>query len=203
MRYIILRNLVDSIACDHIREEFYNNLNEAKPLGLADGDDYSNTICHSTRSKNLSYNYITGYDDSHYKELLQSITDLDFSKGINSKCLPIFCYGEGGEIKAHRGVQKDVDTSKYQEYVAVLQLTQRGEDFNDGRFYLNDKAEASADGKTVTNDLPEDRYYPMLDKGDIIIFHNPSLVHGVETVTGKDAVRMTCSWRTNEKQFNN
>jgi len=199
MNYLVLRKFAPHVFCDNVISEFHRQ-STPKDLSLSDGDDKGDVLYHSTRSKNLSYKYLTSFDDRDISNRLLDATGLDFKDSINAKCLPVFAYGSDGEIKAHRGVKKESNTNDYQEYVAVLQLTQRGEDFDGGRLYLNAKAEASRDGKTVWNDYPEDRFYPMLNKGDVIIFHNPTLVHGVDVVKGESAFRATCSWRTNQKQ---
>ena len=198
LQYIILRNQVTEDICNQIVQAF-KLPSTPRELNLPNDTDKGDVVYASKRSKGLYYKYLVW--SKHLGDLivhsLNKATGLNFEDSINKLCLPIFAYKEGGEIKAHRGTQKEQKTINYQEYVAVLQLTQRDIDFTDGRFYLNPIATASEDGKTVYNDKPEDRYYPMLNKGDIIIFHNPSLVHGVETVTGFNALRVTCSWRTN------
>ena len=171
-------------------------------LPLLDGDDVTNCVYHSKRSKNLKYCYLkskkTDFSQAIIINKLKHLFPrLDFYNSINQHCLPIFAYGNGAEIKAHRGVEKTEDLKMYQEYVCVVLLHQPNVDFAGGRFYINPKAEASSDGKTVWNDNPEDRLYPNLKKGGAVIFHNPSLVHGVQGVT--DGFRATVSVRSNTK----
>lgn len=206
MKYIVIRNFLSIDDCEKLISSFKET---SKPfeLNLKDGKDLGNTVYTSTRSKNLSYKYVKNNDSERIsnsvKKRLESMLNVGFNGSINDICLPMFCYGEGGEIKAHRGVQKESDNQKYQTFVAVCQLTQRGEDFNGGRFYVNSKATATVDGKTVFNDLEKDRFYPMLNKGDVCIIYNPIVVHGVDTVRMSDknsAFRLTCSWRSNFDQ---
>ncbi len=199
MKFIILRNFVYPSFCNKVITEF-KSVRDSVKLNLPNDTDLGNIIYESKRSKGLSYKYIIGFNDKVIKDRLKDALNLDFSDSITKKCLPVFYYTEGGYIKAHRGTKKELGINEYQEYVAMLQLTQRGVDYEGGRFYLNDKATASEDGKTVYNDKEEDRFYPMLDKGDLIIFHNPSLVHAVTPVEGENSFRATCSWRTNQKQ---
>lgn len=206
MQYVILRGFLTEAECEMLQYLFVEKLKQ-EDLNLLDGSDKANVEYKSKRSKGLSYKYVIDSRaesiSQKVKQRLKDMINVSFEGSINDFCLPMFCYDNGGVIKAHRGVQKSKDLNKYQSYVAVAQLTQREVDFNGGRFYLNLKATASKDGKTVYNDLEKDRIYPMLNKGDICLFHNPSTVHGVDEVTksatGK-SFRLTCSWRTNKEQ---
>lgn len=209
MKYIVLRNFLSEFECDKLIDAYFNK-QTPRALNLEDGNDQANVTYKSKRSKNLHYKYLdvddakVGLIDERVKLALEDLLGVGFrGKTINDKCLPMFAYGKDGLIKAHRGVQKACDVTKYQAYVAVAQLTQRGIDFEGGEFYINPTADASADGKTVYNDNSPHRLYPLLNKGDVCLFYNPELVHGVETVretSEGNAFRLTCSWRTNQEQ---
>lgn len=203
MKFVTIRRLVSENLCDKIVSQFYNESLNSVDMNLADGSgDFTNTIYESKRSPNLRYNYLDCTESNELRSrivpVLEDMLMVQFGGSINDIALPVFEYVEGGEILAHRGVQKEGDTKRYQPFVCVIQLTQRGVDFDGGRFYVNSKATASEDGKTVYNDNIEDRIYPMLNKGDACLIHNPSLVHGVDVVTR--GVRLTCSFRTNNDQ---
>lgn len=200
MKYIILRQFLGPVNCADILDS-YNQIKNPVEINLVDDPDLGNVEYQSNRSPNVSYKYMCGYDDSHIIAGLKDATGLNFKDSINEFCLPVFKYGLGGQLLAHRDTCKESDIETPQEYIAVLMLSKRGRDFTGGRLYINPKATVSPDGKTVTNDFPEDRFYPELDMGDLFIFHNPSFVHGVEEVkqgTSPVTKRITCGWRTNE-----
>jgi hypothetical protein len=206
MKYLILRKFLSKQQCDLLVDSYKSELPSFK-INLKDGGDLGNVEYSSTRSNNLRYKYTKSdhtISISNYAiDKLEGIFNVSFKGSINDVCLPMFGYGLGGNIKAHRGVQKERNNSKYQTFVAVCQLTQRGVDFDGGRFYINSRASASPDGKTVYGDNETDRIYPMLNKGDVCVIYNPILVHGVDVVEQSksgSAFRLTCSWRSNNDQ---
>ena len=204
-KFLLIKELADDFDIERLKRYYMlasRGISNNEPLPLLDGSDVTNFVYRSNRSKNLQYAYLKGKMVSHIQNkfshsLKLLFPNLVFENSINKYCLPIFTYGQGSEIKAHRGVEKTEDLKRYQEYVCVILLHQPNVDFTGGRFYINPKAEASSDGKTVWNDYPEDRTYPKINKGDAVIFHNPSLVHRVEKV--HDGFRATVSVRSNNK----
>lgn len=200
---VILRNLIGSITCNQLIWSFENiELDKSIDLKLNDQNSMSNTLYKSNRSKSLEYifmdNVISREFTRRLKELLLRDINVEFDGGINNKCTPIFKYNNNGVIEPHRDVDKTKPDFHYPNLIAVCLLSQPGVDFEGGEFYINAKATVSADGKKVTDDYPEDRYYPDLNKGDVFIFDNTKFVHGVETtlVNRHQKGRFTASLRT-------
>jgi len=167
-------------------------------IWLKDSLDMMNKVYNSSRSP-LRYCYMrtteTQLINSRGIKNLSALTVMNWAGNINEVCFPIFEYQEGGFIDAHRG--RDVGYGR-NDYVAVLMLTDYGKDFTGGEFYLNKKADASEDGKTVTNDHEVDRIYFKQPKGSLLIFNNNIHVHGttpVRTGRANKTIRMTTSWR--------
>lgn len=203
MKQVLLKKAIPARVCNLVKLVYDGSLRQdPTPLPIKDKNFLSNTRFKSTRSPGLEYQYLTGglIDSAIYeaKVELKNILNIDFDGPITEFCLPVFKYNNKGVIKAHRDVEKTTTTPKFQNLVAVLMLTQRGDDYFGGRFYVNYAATASYDGKTVTNDYPKDRYYPDMDKGDIFVFDNSQSVHGVEEtrVAPEQFGRLTCSFRT-------
>lgn len=152
----------------------------------------------STRSPGVRYCYLSTREvdkvNQSVAEKLGDTTGDNWLRGINTKCLPLFSYGEGAHIKAHRG--RDIGYGS-NDLVAVAMLTEPRESFAGGEFYLNPKAEASSDGKTVWNDNEEDRVLFPLERGSVLIFRNPEFVHATLPVRpGRVGChRATVSWR--------
>jgi hypothetical protein len=207
MKYAILRGFLDEAIVEQLVDCYIAPPKEKHKLNLLDGDDVTNTKYESSRSHGLNYMYARSKKvetySRHVKRRLKLYTGILFNSGINKLCLPFCQYDNGGVILAHRGVKKEANLTEYQGYVAVCMLTQRQKDFDNGFFYLNEKAECSPDGKTVTGDKQGDRFYPQLYKGDVIVFDNTHFIHGVEPTIvtyphiqmGK-GMRLTCSFRT-------
>lgn len=167
---------------------------------LADSEDITNNLYTSSRSPGLRYAYLdsirTQAINRRVAEALQRRTGLDWWTGINREFLPIFTYGNGGHIKAHRG--RDIGYGP-NNFVAVGMLTSPGIDYQGGEFYLNPVTGASPDGKTVWNDFHPDRIYFKLQRGEVLVFDNRKFVHGTTPVQASfqgNACRLTCSWRT-------
>lgn len=200
---LILKNFVGNITCNRLVNAFESiDFETPELMPIDDHNNKTNTLYNSTRSHNLQYVYFSGLASKDYnkriQELLFETTGLHFGGAINNLCTPLFKYNNLGVIKPHRDVDKTLFTPRYPNFIALTMLTQRGVDFEGGRFYINYKAEVSDDGKTVTNDLPKDRYYPNLNKGDVFIFDNTCTVHGVEKTIVKphQKGRYTASIRT-------
>lgn len=192
-RYVVLKGFLQQRTCDQIIELFEWKDNPVK-LDLADGDEGNRTY-KSSRS-NLWYKYLTGIHTEDLKKKLKNLTGKDFNNSINSQCLPVVKYGKGGFMKAHRDIKKASNLEEYQEWVGVAMLSEQGKDFTGGRFYLNDFALVSKDGKEVVDDFEMDREYIKMEKGDLLLFHNPSFVHGVSEVLS--GTRYTCGFRSND-----
>ena len=192
MKYLILSEFLSGRTCDQIRRAFEA---EDKPVSieLADGEIGNKT--YTSKRSNLSYKYLTDLHTEDIKKKLSLEVGKDFNNSINSQCLPVVKYGEGGFMKAHRDIKKASDLESYQEWVGVAMLSDPSE-YSGGVFYLNDYALVSKDGKEVVDDFEMDRQYFNLKKGDILLFHNPSFVHGVSEVT--KGVRYTCGFRSND-----
>lgn len=198
MKFIIIKNFITHNMCNKIIKEF-NEPDNPVDIGLLDGD-LGNKLYKSKRSNELYFKYIVNNcstQEIYIINKLFNITNLDFSNSINSKALPVFKYKTNGLIEPHRGVQKESNLLEYQEYVCVIMLSQINKDYTGGYFYLNTEGDCSLDGKVVTNENIQKRFYPHLNKGDMILFHNPSFIHGVTEV--KSGTRYTCSFRTNDK----
>jgi hypothetical protein len=172
----------------------------APGAGLKDSADLVNTWYKSRRSPNMQYMYLqaqrTQAIGDRVAMALERRTKLTWrDTGINQHMLPLFDYEAGGHIEAHRG--RDIGYGD-NDFVAVAMLTRSKIDFNAGEFYLNAKADASADGKTVFNDNHEDRMYFDLQPGEVLVFDNRRFVHGTTPITPALAGchRTTCSWRT-------
>ena len=168
------------------------------PAGLRDSEDKLNTIYDSRRSPGVQYAYLvedqTNAVNRRVAEHLTQQFDINFLSGINGHCLPLFSYGEGATIKAHRG--RDIGYGA-NDLVAVAMLTRPGTDYLGGQFYLNRHALASPDGKTVWRDFESDRQYFQLGQGDVLVFANNYFVHGTTPTSKVDGRchRATCSWR--------
>lgn len=194
---------IASIDCDNIIKQYNHCLSlDSIKLPINDKNNKSNIRYTSTRSRGLEYCYLdTIFSSIIMNELSNKLlnkTEIRFDGHINNICMPVFKYNDGGIIKAHRDVDKTKKQFVYPNYIAVVMLSQRGVDFNEGRLYINDKATVSEDGKEVSNDNESDRYYPNLNKGDIFIFDNTKYIHGVtETIVNKNQIgRFTTSIRT-------
>ncbi len=203
--FAYLPEFFDESACDIIVNEYrkvgQNKLKQSS-AGLNDSDDLVNKIYKSERSP-MQYYYlesdIAQELNSTGKLKLEKLTGMSWSGNINERVFPIFEYHEGGFIKAHRG--RNVGYGK-NDFVAVLMLTDYSIDFLGGEFYLNKNAEASEDGKKIYNEIESDRIYFKQKKGSLIIFNNPTHVHGTLPVKKSDkgkANRITTSWRMETK----
>ncbi len=200
---LTVRDFIPKNICNGILYWYSSDMYKPEELPFPEEkNNMTNTVYKSNRSKGLQYNFvenpITRLDINAIKKHLKNLVNVDFNGDINNHCLPVFRYTDGGVIKAHRDIDKTSEEVKYQDLVAVIMLTQRNEDFDHGRFYINAKAKCSVDGKTVTGDRKEDRFYPMLNKGDLFIFDNKKFIHGVEATetSGDQTGRFTCSFRT-------
>ena len=196
----VLKSILSIDTCQEIVEVF-NTATHPSRLNLMDDDNQADVNYTSKRSPGLQYKYLSKdlFNDDAIKTALAIETGLDFvnTKSINNQCLPVFKYTNGVEIKAHRDTNKDFDINLPVDYVAVAMLSNPRTDFQDGRLYLNFKAEASKNGKGVIRDHDFDRIYPEFEQGDIVIFNNARCIHAVEPVKGKYSVRYTCGWRFN------
>ena len=166
-------------------------------------NNLTNTVYKSKRSKGLEYMYqsvneVTKEQIKVFKKMLKELVNEDFDAPINENCIPLFRYTDGGVIKPHKDIDKTDENITFQRLVAIVVLTQQGQDFEGGRFYINPKATHSPDGKEVYDDFPKDRIYPSLNKGDLFIFDNRYFIHGVEETQVKEnqVGRLTCSFRT-------
>lgn len=213
MNYVKLKKFLDNRACQQLIN-FQSIQIVPEPLGLLDGDDMTNTWYESKRSPGLSYRYSTdkacmSIASGIMRELLD-ITGIDFSGGINDRCLPFCKYGDGGVIKAHRDIDKVKGLTEPVEYVVICMLTQVGIDFGyivqdsvsaDGLFINLNPLKVSKNGKEVVEDYPHypvNRYYPNLQKGDVIIFRNDNSIHGVDPISVHSGQlgRITCGFRS-------
>lgn len=202
MDYIKLKKFLDNKTCQQLVN--FQNINLVpEPLGLADGDDMTNTWYESKRSPGLSYRYST---DTACMSIAQGImrelldcTGIDFSGGINDRCLPFCKYSDGGVIKAHRDIDKVQGLTTSVKYVVICMLTQQGVDFNNNMdtLFINKEARVSSNGKEV-EELSVNRYYPNLNKGDVLIFRNDNSIHGVDPISVMDFQigRITCGFRS-------
>lgn len=209
MHYAIFRKFIPKQTTDNLVQDYENSEGLHKPVELPlknESNVMTNTKYKSNRSKGLEYAWVNGYFTEtflkRFKLLLLDSTGLVFDGNLAAQgVLPVFKYGERAYIKAHKDLDKTKDEVVFQDHVALVMLTQRGDDFYGGRFYLNPVATHSDDGKEVYNDKVEDRIYPNLDKGDVLVWDNTKFIHGVETTfmppTNKVAKgRLTCSIRT-------
>eukprot|EP00392_Amoebophrya_sp_AT5.2_P005936 g5946.t1 len=96
-----------------------------------------------------------------------------------------------------RGYGKEI------EYTALVMLSQRGEDYAGGAFYVNRQfGWASEDGKTIFGEKKEARKRFELNPGDLVLFDNRRVVHGAERVvapegkTAAETERVTISFRS-------
>jgi len=166
------------------------------PLNLNDSNDVCNVRYRSQRS-NLHYCYLkTNWAKSFNAYIVGQLsqrTGFDWSGGINAHCLPLFDYGFGGAIKAHRG--RDIGYGA-NDLVAVAMLTEPGRDFTGGQFFINEEAEVSEDGKVVVDDEAT-RTHIDIPFGALLLFDNRRLIHGTTPVKpGTDGCRrVTASWR--------
>ena len=203
--FVYLPDFFNKSACDIIVNEYrkvgQNKLKQSS-AGLNDSDDLVNKIYKSQRSP-MQYCYLESdiAQELNFKGKLklEKLTEMSWSGNINERVFPIFEYHEGGFIKAHRG--RNVGYGK-NDFVAVLMLTDYSIDFLGGEFYLNKNAEASEDGKKIYNEIESDRIYFKQKKGSLIIFNNPTHVHGTLPVKKSDigkANRITTSWRMETK----
>lgn len=218
MNYVILKEFLSKNDCNVlINNTRYFDISE--PLGLLDGNDYTNIWYKSSRSHGLEYRYQKDAQtmslQKGIKKELTSITGIDFSGGINELCLPFCKYPDEAIIKAHRDIDKVSGLKKPVEYVIICMLTQSNKDFNvdgnrelpeDGLFINIDRGEketedynlVSKDGKVVHREIKDNRLYPNLNKGDVIIFRNDNSIHGVDTIRVKEGQigRITCGFRS-------
>lgn len=198
---------MDEQSCDEIIKQFRNAEEDVLQKGrtsLNDSEDEFNTVYISKRSP-LRYCYLNTHESQEINLggiiKLNSLTKLDWSGNINDVCFPVFEYKLNGFIDGHRGRNVGYGAN---DFVAVLMLTEYGEDFSGGEFYLNSDASASDDGKTVFNEKLESRIYFKQSKGSLLIFNNRLHVHGtnpVELSSSGSATRMTTSWRMTDNKL--
>lgn len=171
------------------------------PSGLlGDRDDLCNRVYQSARSPGVSYCYLHTAEvmrvNSQIANRLQQQTKMPWHANINRHMLPMFLYGPGAFIKAHR--DRDFGYGSV-DFVIVVGLTSPGITYEGGDLYLNSNVTVSPDGKVVTGDQPEDRISFVLPMGGALLFDNRRFVHGTTPVTGGDfAFRATCAWRTSQ-----
>lgn len=206
MNYVILKQFLSNRDCNSLIANT-NHFNDNRPLGLIDGDSY-NTWHTSKRSLGLEYRYQNDTStmslQQGIKKELSSIVPIDFSGGVNELCLPFCKYLDNGIIKVHRDIDKVGNNSV--EYLVVCMLTQIGEDYSDrmrdgDQLFINYHYDlVSEDGKEVFESPKAKirRFYPNLNKGDVIIFKNSNSIHGVDPITVKDGQlgRITCGFRS-------
>ena len=198
LKYFVIKNFLAKEFCNIINFEASLE-GPIKPLSLNDdSEDMLNVKYKSSRS-NLEYIYLElsrdiGIINSECLERLEATMQVDFNSPMASLALPVFMYGEGGMIKGHRDSEKSGEYRGFQTYVAMVMLSQRGEHFDGGEFWMNFNSLSSDDGKRVEE--KGERIYPLLDQGDLVIWDNLNSVHGCEMVRGKNAYRATCGWRS-------
>jgi hypothetical protein len=205
--YVFIEGFMNDKSCDEIIKQFKNaneGILQKGSISLNDSNDEFNTIYTSGRSP-LRYCYLKTPESQEINLggmiKLNDLTRLDWSGNINDVCFPVFEYGLAGFIDGHRG--RDVGYGA-NDFVAVLMLTEYGEDFSGGEFYLNRDASASNDGKTIFNENLESRVYFKQKKGSLLIFNNRLHVHGTNPVTlspSGSTIRMTTSWRMTEDKL--
>ncbi|KAL3940847.1 MAG: hypothetical protein SGARI_000817 [Bacillariaceae sp.] len=114
---------------------------------------------------------------------------------VQDNVLPIFSYQNGGYIASHR----DVNLTSLSDYCAVLMLSKRGQDFENGSFYVNGRASSvDVHGQIIgTENQLKRQWFEDLDQGDIVVFRNSKCVHGVDTVRAEmgGRGRITTSFR--------
>lgn len=169
-----------------------------------DTGDVCNKRYASTRSPGLAYAFVrapvvlTITGKLHGR--LAGLTGIPWPLSMGQDCLTYFEYGEGAAIKAHRGRDMGWGANRY---VGVGMVTDPSQDYAGGEFYLNPKAGASENGKTVWNDEPEDRIVIQIPYRAVLVFDNARFVHGTLPVrphpdTGK-SYRLVVSVRNNEE----
>jgi len=203
--YIFVEEFLDYQSCDKIIKQFREAETDSFYKGIVnlnDSDDKFNTIYKSSRSP-LRYCYLKTDETQEINRIgikkLNDLTELDWKGNINDACFPIFEYGLGGYIEAHRG--RDIGYGE-NDFVAVLMLTEYDGDFSGGEFYLNPNASVSSDGKTIFDEDTSSRMYFKQNKGSLLIFNNRKNVHGtlpVKISPNGSSLRMTTSWRMAEE----
>ncbi len=133
--YLFIERFMDDSSCDEIIRQFKNAENGVLQKGgvsLNDSEDEFNTVYVSGRSP-LRYCYLKTSKSQKINldgvMKLNNLTALDWRGNINDTCFPVFQYGLNDFIDGHRG--RDVGFGA-NDFVAVLMLTEYGEDFNGG-----------------------------------------------------------------------
>lgn len=198
---IFVEDFLDTSLCDVVIQQFKKAQNSElrrSRVGLNDSTDEFNRVYQSNRSP-LRYCYlrtqVTQDINRTGKEILETLTGMNWGGNINEVCFPVFDYRLDGYIERHRG--RNVGFGR-NDFVAVLMLTQYGEDFSGGEFFLNKNAKASPDGKTVYYEDETARQYYTQTKGSVLVFDNRIHVHGTlptRESANRRCVRMTTSWR--------
>lgn len=205
IKTVHVKGFVTRMTCNGL-VYWFNNPRTDKQIKLPlenEGNNMTNVVYESKRSKGLRYQYQRTATTKNFtnimKRKLKELVNEEFDAPINDGIVPIFQYSNGACIKPHRDLNKFSEEVEFQHLVAVVVLTQKGEAYTGGRFYLNAKAKCSPDGKEVWDDYEEDRIYFDMDCGDLIIFDNRQFIHGVEEVhTEEEGMvgRYSCSFRT-------
>ncbi|CAD7937589.1 unnamed protein product [Amoebophrya sp. A25] len=130
--------------------------------------------------------------------------DLDVDRG--GKSLLLFNYKPGTANKVHQDRITGAGSGRgsHVSYTCMVMASQSGAEYTAGEFFVNDVTESmeiSADGKTVLGENVAARTRIPLKLGDVIIFNNRTLVHGVEAVAvaerpGSCTQRVTFSVRS-------
>ena len=200
--YIFIPNLMSEDEITLIISEFENAKNgnlTPSEINLNDSDDKANVVYQSRRSQ-MQYCYLKSEPalkiGSRASQRLTKCIGISWGKNIDATVLPIFEYSENGFIKEHR--DRDIGFGA-NNYICPVLLTTPEEDFLRGRFFLNEHASVSKNGKEVFGEDTNKRIYFEQEFGSGIVFDNQRFIHGTEpisrTKTGR-AKRITVSFRS-------